>query len=64
MLDMNEIHEEIAKLEKCDYTTYDLCRKLAILYIVRDHYKGSAGNVTSPVMPMSSMSTPGMTMTK
>lgn len=38
MLDLKEIHEEIAKLEKGD-TTYRNCEKLAILYIVREHYK-------------------------
>lgn len=39
MLNIKEIHEEIAKLENCDCTTYPVCEKLAILYIVRDHYK-------------------------
>lgn len=38
MLDMKEIEEEIMKLEECNYTTYDVCKKLAILYTVRDHY--------------------------
>ena len=38
MLDMNEIYEEIANLEQC-HTSYDVCKKLAILYIVRDHYR-------------------------
>ena len=38
MLDIKEIEEEIMKLEECNCTTYDVCRKLAILYIVRDHY--------------------------
>ena len=37
MLNLEEINEEIAKLEKCNCTTYDICQKLAILYIVRDH---------------------------
>ena len=39
MLNMNEIHEEIHKLESCDYTTYDICKKLAILYTVKNNYK-------------------------
>ena len=39
MLDLEEINMEIAKLEKCDCTTYDICKKLAILYTVKDHYK-------------------------
>lgn len=37
-MDIKEINEEIDKLEKCEYTTYGNCYKLAALYIVRDHY--------------------------
>lgn len=55
MLNMDEIHQEIEKLEKTEYTTYDVCKKLAILYIVKDHYKG--GNANS-MMPMSKMEGP------
>ena len=50
MIDINEINEEIKKLEQCDYTTYKVCEKLAILYIVREHYKGG-GNGTSATVP-------------
>ena len=34
MLDMNEIYEEIANLEQC-HTSYDVCKKLAILFSAR-----------------------------
>lgn len=50
MININEINEEIKKLEQCDCTTYKICEKLAILYIVRDHYKGG-GNGTSTTAP-------------
>lgn len=39
MLNIDEVYEEIKKLENCEYTTYDICKKLAILYVVKDHYK-------------------------
>lgn len=38
MLDMNEINREIQILENCDNTNYAVCKKLAILYTIRDHY--------------------------
>ena len=41
MLDMVEINKEIKKLEEECCTDYSTCNKLAILYIVRDHYKGT-----------------------
>lgn len=44
MLDINEINAEIEKLEQCTCTSYSVCEKLAILYTVRDHYKGSTTN--------------------
>lgn len=59
MLNMDEINAEITKLEKCDYTTYDICTKLAILYIVREHYNKSRGG-TSPITSQPSMSGPSM----
>lgn len=37
MLNMQEIQEEIEKLESCGATTYAVCEKLAILYNVKDH---------------------------
>ena len=39
MLDINEIHKEIDKLENCDCTDWNVCKKLAILYTVRNNYK-------------------------
>ena len=38
MIDINEINEEIKKLENSE-TCYKVCEKLAMLYTVRDHYK-------------------------
>ena len=56
MLNMDEIHQEIEKLENCDYTTYDVCKKLAILYIVKDHYGGKADSM----MPANKSVVPSM----
>ena len=59
MINMNEIEEEIKRLEECDCTTYSICEKLAILYIVRAHYKGqpaeemrSSASMMSTPLPM------------
>lgn len=59
MLNIEEINKEIEKLENCNYTTYDVCNKLATLYIVRQHYNGNHSNNTtqnvtkmSPMMPI------------
>lgn len=49
MIDIKEINEEISNLENCDCTTYDVCRKLAILYIVRDHFSNKTMNTSSPM---------------
>ena len=48
MLNIKEIEEEIKKLENSE-TTYRNCEKLAILYIVKDHYnskKSASPNTT------------------
>lgn len=37
MLKLEEINEEIKALENSNNTSYSVCQKLAILYIVRDH---------------------------
>ena len=42
MLNMDEIHKEIEKLENCDCISWDVCKKLAILYIIREHHKNSS----------------------
>jgi len=50
MLNMAEIDKEIESLEKCNDTNYTVCKKLAILYIVRDHYnKRAATQVKEPI---------------
>ena len=49
MLDMDKIHEEIKYLEECGCTSYDVCNKLAILYIIRDHYKGAGAGSGSQI---------------
>lgn len=58
MLNMDEINQEITKLEHKDYTTYDVCQKLAILYTIRNNYKGGNGSsmttatkMEGPAMP-------------
>lgn len=38
MLDMEEIKKEIQSLEECNKTSYDVCKKLAILYTVKNNY--------------------------
>lgn len=38
MLNMEQIHEAIYKLENQCSTNYSNCLKLASLYIIRDHY--------------------------
>lgn len=56
MIDIKEINEEIEKLENSNCTTYDVCGKLAKLYIVRDHFKGSSDmKSATPSMMNSSM---------
>ena len=56
MIDIKEINEEIEKLENSNCTTYDICSKLAKLYIVRDHFKGNSemrnNNMMQPSMNM------------
>lgn len=54
MLNMEEIHKEIKKLEECNCTTYDVCKKLAILYIVRDHYKEESNTKYNEMPSMNS----------
>lgn len=39
MLDLEVINETITELEQCDDTNFSVCEKLAILYIVREHYE-------------------------
>ena len=38
MININEIDDEIKKLEECPLT-YSLCEKLASLYIIKEHYE-------------------------
>lgn len=56
MLNMDEINQEIEKLEGKDYTTYDICQKLAILYTIRNNYGGHANSK----MPSSKMEIPSI----
>lgn len=37
MTKLETINHEINKLESIEHLTYDICQKLAILYIVREH---------------------------
>lgn len=63
-MNITEINREIKALEDCDCTTYSVCNKLAILYIIRDHYKGedSMAVKSSPIETKMSSSMPGTTM--
>lgn len=56
MLDMKVINQEIKKLESSDVTNYNICEKLAILYIIKDHYKAAGADVVH--QPMSSPTVP------
>jgi len=56
MIDIKEIEEEISKLENSNCTTYDICGKLAKLYIVRDHFRGSSNEMPMMSSPMTMMS--------
>ena len=50
-MDINEINEEIKKLEETEYTTYGNCYKLAVLYVVRDHFpKNTKAAVKMPTV--------------
>ena len=37
MLSMEELNKEIKKLENCECVTWNVCERLATLYIIRDH---------------------------
>ena len=55
MINIDEINEEINKLEESECTTYPICQKLAILYIVRDHFNKRITPITSsPVTKVTS----------
>lgn len=54
---LEEIEQEIKKLENKEYLTYDICSKLADLYICR---KFMAGGGSSPMMPTSGPAMPSM----
>lgn len=56
MLNMDEINKEIEKLEKCSCVSQDICNKLAILYIIKEHCNNSSSqkdNGISMTNPMS-----------
>ena len=55
MIDLEEINEEINRLEKCDCTTYSVCEKLAILYTVRNNYSKPINPSNSTMKTMPSM---------
>ena len=59
MINIKEIEEEIKKLENCNYTTYQVCSKLADLYIVKNYFKKREDN--SDMTTMSSMNSSMMT---
>lgn len=55
MLDMKEIEKEIECLENSESTSYAVCQKLAILYVVRDHMGGKG--TTSSATPIKNTTT-------
>lgn len=55
MTKMEEIEQEIKKLEEKECLTYDIVNKLAMLYTVKDHMTGSGSSMkntmsAAPVM--------------
>lgn len=46
MLDMQEVNQEIARLEK-EETTYPNCSKLAVLYSISDHNQSQERRIDS-----------------
>lgn len=57
MTKMEEIEQEIKKLESKEYLTYDIVHKLADLYTVKNHMAGAG---TGMKAPMSGPSAPNM----
>ena len=55
MIDLEQINEEIKRLENCNCTSYNVCEKLAILYTVRDHYSKPINSSSSMMKSTSSM---------
>lgn len=55
MIDLEQINEEIKRLENCNCTSYSVCEKLAILYTVRDHYSKPINSSNSMMKSTSSM---------
>ena len=48
MTKLEEIEQEIKKLEEKENLTYDIVYKLAILYIVKDHMAGTGPRTMMP----------------
>jgi len=57
MTKLEEIEQEIEKLEKKECLTYDIVHKLADLYTVKNHMAGAG---TKSMMPMSGPTAPNM----
>ena len=49
MIDLTEINKEIKILENSNNTSYAVCNKLAILYIIKDHYKPAGTQVKDSI---------------
>ena len=60
MIDLKEIEEEIECLEESKCTTYDVCNKLAILYIVKEHFEKRHAGIGSSTMKSTSSPMMGM----
>ncbi len=53
MLNLAEIEKEIKNLENSDSTSYNVCQKLAILYIVKDHLQAQSSSLPMPAPSLS-----------
>ena len=49
MTKMEEIEQEIKKLEEKEYLTYDIVHKLADLYTVKQHMAGAGSSTKMPL---------------
>lgn len=56
MTKLEEIEQEIQKLESKECLTYDIVNKLAILYIVKDHMAGNGSGMKNSMATAPAMS--------
>lgn len=49
MIDINEINQEIERLENMGCLNYSICNKLAMMYIIKDHYDKVNSTIDRPI---------------